>query len=246
MSKVMMKCVCTRSIHEYLNKHVSLLHRHSDFDEGKSVFTDYEKAVKKLCEEVLDMQKHDQIEAFEKYWTYYFYDRQQITGNSTIFKIGMDKFENIYEAFKIVGVSDEYQQKLNDFYFDYRNSNEIDLSFIKCLNYSPLKSDKEFLQVIKYFNQLNVTHNYNNSKEFLYFINKFIRGLGQVKLINSYKFYEKNELDDPINFKVELAYIEYSLGQLIKEIKRIKGIYNRLNFISFNEILEEIARWVPV
>lgn len=212
--------------------------------EGKSVFTDYENAVKKMCEEVLDKEKNEQMEAFRQYQHNFFNNNSIITDNRTIFRMGMHQFENIYEAFKIAEVDEEYRMKLNDFYFEYRNSNEIDLSLIKCLNNSLLKSDKEYLQLISYFRQLRVTSNFNKSKDFFYFVNRFIDGLSEAKLIVSYEYYRKMNFNKSLDYEKQLAFIEECLVQLIKEVQRTKMIYINIDLLEFVSTFKEIEKFI--
>ncbi|ARF16394.1 P-loop NTPase fold protein [Sporosarcina ureae] len=213
--------------------------------EGKSVFTDYENAVKKMCEEVLDIhESEEQKIAFRNYKINFFHTNQMISDNSTIFKMGMNSFENIFEAFKVVQVSEEYRIKLNEFYFKYRNTIEIDISLIKCLNYLPLNSDKQYIQVIKYFNQLHPITNFNTSKDFFYFIQKYIKGLAQVKLFNSYDYYWNREIEEPYNFQKEIAFNKERLDHLITEVKRTIELYEDLSLNALVLILKEVETFI--
>lgn len=208
--------------------------------EGKSMTSDFELAVKKMCEEVLDKPKLKQKEAFNNYLNEFFYTNKIIDDNTTIFKMGMDKFENLFEAFKIVNVSDEYRIKLYEFYFETRASNSVDLGLIKCMNYFPLNSDIEYLQVIKHFNAQNISGNFNNVTDFLFFVRKYIRALGDVEIINSYEHYERVGMDDIEDFDKEISYIKYAIKKILIEIENEMNIFSMYYLNKFINMMEEI------
>lgn len=88
-----------------------------------------------------------------------------------------------------------FNKSLIDFYFEYNNIKEFNLDLVKCMSYSPLKSNKEYLTILSYLNSLKVVGNLSDWKEFAVFLNKYIHALTDFSYIHSYKyFYDISEL----------------------------------------------------
>jgi len=178
--------------------------------EGKSLFTDYEFAIHKMCEDVLSKPLADQKIAFDEFWSYFYYGNQYVLDHTTIFKLGIDPYLHLFECFKVVDVTEENRLRLIDFYFEYVNVKNFNLDVLKCMNYNRLNTKKEYLKVISYLNKLEVVCNFENHPEFLRFLQIYMQALTRLRICHAREYFDDYS-------KFEQASTQITILELIKK-----------------------------
>ena len=195
--------------------------------EGKSIFTNFENAAKKLSDEVLSKPVSKQKEAFQNFWDYFFYSDNIITDNATIFKLGSSNFLELFKCFKVANIDNDMQLKLITFYFEYNDFKEFNLDLLKCMNYCPLKTTDEYLTILNYLNSLQVIGNLSEREEFFEFLNKYIHALTSFSYIHSYKYFY--DIKDYIKNQ---DYILMRFGELLEDLEKIKSRHHQVRLCS--------------
>lgn len=200
--------------------------------EGKSMFTDFEFAANKFNELVLNKPLSKQKEAFQHFWEYLFYSDGHVIDNITIFKIGHSKLLELFKCFKVINIDNSKQIKLIEFYFEHNDIKEFNLDVVKCMNYSPLKSTKEYLTILKYLGSLQIAGNFNKEGEFTFFLDKYIHALTRLSYIHSYKYF-----GDIGDFITDRDFMLNQLDRLLEDLKKVKFRHNQFLLSSTVEDL---------
>lgn len=207
--------------------------------EGKSIFTNFENAAKKLSDEVLSKPASKQKEAFQDFWDYFFYSDNIITDNATIFKLGSSNFLELFKCFKVANIDNDMQIKLITFYFEYNDIKEFNIDLLKCLNYCPLKTTDEYLIILNYLNSLQVVGNLSEREEFSEFLNKYIHALTSLNYIHSYQYFY--DIKDYIKSQ---DYILIRFEELLEDLEKMKFRHQQVNLYSTIVDLDVIIRFV--
>lgn len=171
--------------------------------EGKSMFTDYEFAIHKMCEDVLSKPLSNQKKAFEEFWSYFYHGNKYVLDHTTIFKFGMDPYLHLFECFKVVDVTEENRLKLIDFYFECTNVKTFNLDVLKCMNYNPLITKKEYLKVISYLNELDIVCNFEKHPDFLKFLQTYMQALTRFSICHVWEYFDDFSKFDSINVQID-------------------------------------------
>ncbi|MCG7336199.1 KAP family NTPase [Sporosarcina sp. ACRSM] len=190
--------------------------------EGKSVFTDYEFAVEKMCEDVLREPLANQKQAFEEFWSYFYYGDRYVMDHTTIFKFGRDPYLHLFECFKVVEVTEENRLRLIDFYFECTNVKTFNPDVLKCMNYNPLKTKKEYLKVISYLNELDIVGNFEKHPEFLRFLQTYMQALTRLSICHASEYFDDYSKFDQVDSQIVI--LERLKTQLVNTKNRHRSI----------------------
>lgn len=207
--------------------------------EGKSIFTDFEYAAKKISDEVLSNPVSKQKDAFHDFLNYFYYSDDIVTDNTTIFKMGSSSFLEIFKCFKVANIDNEIQIKLIDFYFEYNDNKEFNLDVVKCMSYCPLKTTEEYLKILSYLNSLKVVGNLSEKEEFTEFLNKYVHALKSLGFINSYDY-----VYDIIDLKINENFYVERIEKLLVDLEMVKSQHQGYGLITTFEELEVIILFV--
>lgn len=153
---------------------------------GRSEYTDQDRIVRLLQEQVLSQKPEEQEKAFEDLWGKIFRGEHWETeknDNGTIFKVGIPSMISLFQANRVAGINAEQWTKFLDFYFKYNEVTSITAELIECLNYCDLSQRKTFLYILKKFVALEVTGNMNHHRAYRTFLNHYLTelsGLGYI------------------------------------------------------------------
>ncbi|RKQ13972.1 P-loop NTPase fold protein [Ureibacillus endophyticus] len=206
--------------------------------EGKSIFTDFEFAVKKFSEDVLSKPVVEQKKAFQDFWNYFYYSDKIVLDNTSIFKFGTSNFLELFKCFKVANIDNDIQIKLIDYYFNNTN-NEFNLEVIKCMNYCPLHTTKEYLRILNHLNSLQVVGNLSKKEEFAVFLNKYIHSLTSLGYIHSYKYFY--DIKDFLN---NSDYILLKFRDLLKDLEKVKLRHQKFGILTTIEDLDVIIIFI--
>lgn len=215
----------------YKNAKISRIVRHLSYA-GTSVLNDYDYAVQRICYEVLDQDTVKQNQAFNNYLNEMYNSSTNLLDNKTIFLMGTSSFENIFEAFDLANAPKEKVDQLIEFYFRFTNNDKLDLKVLKILEKIPFKTHDTFMQVLHYFNSLNIEGNFNNNKEFFSFLNKYMSYFSQLSIIDTYDIYQHISINENIDYKNEITFLKRRLEKLVTEIE---GFEKSLEIDLFKE-----------
>lgn len=157
---------------------------------GKSDVTNAENFTAKFKEIVLSEPAEEQKEAFYIFENYFFNQNKHITEHSTLFKIGIQRFLNLFEAFKIANDDPDSWIYLIEFYFSNHPNNEFDLNTVRCLNFIPLQNEHDCIRILKKINNLKVTGNMIEYENFHDFLKKYFRALHKMNLVNAHRYFD--------------------------------------------------------
>jgi len=150
---------------------------------GKSGYTDSENAANLLCQNVLNKPSEEQTEAFNDFRKNMFNEKED---NRTIFRLGVNSFISIFQAFCIADVTADDWKRLIDFYFRYEEVSEVNANLISVLTYCDIANEAVYICVLEHFNRLRIVGNLNKFKPYSEFIVKYLRGLSSKGYIDIY------------------------------------------------------------
>ncbi|SMB88811.1 KAP family P-loop domain-containing protein [Desulfonispora thiosulfatigenes DSM 11270] len=202
--------------------------------QGKSQFTDYEYVGRKFIEEVLNRPDTEILKAYEQFNNSLFYKNDQETDNSTIFKMGVSSFIELFKSFRILDVPDYHQVGLVNIYFKVEKIKDIDDELIQTLNYCNLGTKKGYIGILNNFNKLNVIGNLNDEECFANFLKMYIRALSSLGYINTGGFSNIFFYEKVIEYK---KYVMKDLKGIIEKIHKVK---HKLSlFLELKELDDE-------
>lgn len=146
---------------------------------GTSELTDKENAIRKFKNEVLCKSDDEQDRAWNAYWRD-MYDENLFPDNRSIFLLGIGSFFSLFQAMEVCGATEDEWKRLLDFYIrQYQKGSNADLtvSVIDCLGHFPYRSPQCLLQMIRFFNQLEIIANFNHEKSFYQFLQRIVKAL---------------------------------------------------------------------
>lgn len=219
---------------------------------GKSGYTNYENAAKLLIKNVLNRPLENQQESFAKFRN----DMYKNEGdNRTIFRIGLNSFISIFQAFCVTSVIATDWKKLIDFYFSNEKITQIDADLISVLNYCDIKDEAIYIWVLEKFNNLTIVGNLNSFAPYTSFIVKYSENLSRIGYINTSALdmiFDKGNIGDDVDIvcdvfrnlendlqslcnRIPLEEAKIKLNTVINFIKKNKELIkakNRLDFIE--------------
>lgn len=155
---------------------------------GRSEYTDQDRIVRLLQEQVLSKKPEEQEKAFEDLWGKIFRGEHWETeknDNGTIFKVGIPSMISLFQANRVAGINAEQWTRFLDFYFKYNEVTSITAELIECLNYCDLSQRKTFLYILKKFVALEITGNMNHHRAYRTFLNHYLTALSGLGYIDT-------------------------------------------------------------
>lgn len=209
---------------------------------GTSEITNAQNAVDKLVEEVLCETGEKQQKAWEKYLSD-MYNGNLRKNTSTIFRIGVNAYLSLFQAFKVCDMDSKKWSAFLKFYFlQYeRKEKNITLQLIDNLNYCDTYNKQLFFQIIRFFNQLQVDGNFNRDKSYKQFFESYmgaVATLGYSKKHDYWMFQMGSLLSDNLGFAVNL--LESLRNDLLEQVTRQpfdfvkEEFYDCIHFVEKN------------
>lgn len=215
---------------------------------GKSEYTDRENAVKKFIHDVLDKDCFKQKEAYESFNKDMFYENLYKDDNKTIFKIALNSWFSIFQAFFVSNVDKATWIKLIDFYFEFCAIKEIDHNLVATLRYCNISSNTVYIHILEKFNKLSIIGNMNDKNYYRSFLISYLRNLSSLSYIDTYdlEFIENcsetgvnvnaaNMTLDRLNRKLDLLKERITIGIVSKDIDIIIEFITKNKEIINNE-----------
>lgn len=196
---------------------------------GTSAITNAENAVKKLMEDVLSKDPAEQEAAWYAYMDDMYYDHLP-KGNRTIFLIGKKMFGALFEAMCIGNVGEKTWNAFLRFYFTQYKKKEITKELLSNLCYCNLRSKNNFFLIIRFFNDLRIERNFNDTEEYRQFFTHYMSHmavLGYCKHMEYWMF----ELSQPLKGQTD------TVMRLLLELKKDLG--KRRADIQADYVLQE-------
>jgi hypothetical protein len=156
---------------------------------GRSQFTNYEKAVEIFIDEVLSKRDNKEQEKGKKMFNNILFQNNLID-NRSIFKLGTNDQAELFKAFNVAeNVTENEKVKLINFYFSQKPDNIISEYLISTLNYVQLRSRKEYLAILKHFNDLKIEGNLNRFDSFSTFFRKYLSAISELGFLETSDYF---------------------------------------------------------
>lgn len=169
-------------------------------ENGVSELSDVRAFAEKFIKQVL-LQSEQQ-----KAWVTFqndAYDNKIFKDNHTIFLIGVSQFITLARALFLNHSNSDIWLRFIKFYFNETDYKSINYNFIVVCNYIDLQNPQILFYIIEKFIKLKVVGNLNNTIEYWYFLNKYIKCITYFGYMNHVLFdfldFDCNKnLTDPI------------------------------------------------
>lgn len=212
---------------------------------GTSELTDKENAILKFKREVLSKSGKEQQDAWDSY-CHDMYEESLSPDNRTIFHLGIDPLFSLFQAMEVCGATGNEWQRLLDFYItQYQKiaGSFLTRSFIDCLGRFPYRSPHSLLQMIRFFNQLEITTNFNHEKSYFQFLQLVVKALLLFGFVN----YDHTELLQLSSREDDLKVcLEEFFSRLRADLKKCMDVWDveKYDVIvdDFNAILEFVRK----
>ena len=212
---------------------------------GTSELTDKENAILKFKREVLSKSGKEQQDAWDSY-CHDMYEESLSPDNRTIFRLGIDPLFSLFQAMEVCGATGNEWQRLLDFYIrQYQKiaGSFLTRSFIDCLGRFPYRSPHSLLQMIRFFNQLEITTNFNHEKSYFQFLQLVVKALLLFGFVN----YDHTELLQLSSREDDLKVcLEEFFSRLRADLKKCMDVWDveKYDVIvdDFNAILEFVRK----
>lgn len=156
---------------------------------GRSQFTNYEKAVEIFIDEVLSSSDIEEQKVGYKKFHQILYSNNLID-NRTIFKMGTNNQAELFKAFNIAEkVTENEKIDLIKFYFSQKPDDIIEPYLIDTLNYVLLQSKEEYLTILSYFNNLEIEGNLNRYSSFSTFFKKYLSAISELGFLETTDYF---------------------------------------------------------
>ena len=203
---------------------------------GTSELTDIENAVQKLQQEVLNKEKAEQENAWEKY-TADMFNQNLWKDNKTIFLLGTDPFLSLFKAMRTVRAGENQWTAFLSFYFSQylKKHKTISVELVDNFNYCNLHYKNVYFQVIHFINGLETAGNMNNEKSYWDFFENYMGAaaiLGYLSHMESWMFKFPDTTENNCDFAKSL------LKNAEKELEQKKE-KQKLDYVTedFSEII---------
>ncbi|MGE7911559.1 P-loop NTPase fold protein [Lysinibacillus xylanilyticus] len=197
--------------------------------QGTSALTDSEYAKKKFIEEVLLRPLSEQREAYNKFNKDLFNMDYIIDDQTTPNKIGKSSLLTLFEIFKVVNADNEMQLKLIDFYFNCNEISEFNRDVLKCLNNCTINTKEEYFKILRYIVELKVICNFEDYKEFLDFLKKYMQALTRMKIYNAWEYFDDYSKFHKLNDQI------FILTKIRDDLKSIRLHHQSLGVLNTHE-----------
>ncbi len=211
---------------------------------GKSEYTDYEIATKKLITDVLSKPKSDQKSAYESFSNDMYHNKYDKKDNKTIFRLGIPEFISLSQALSVSNITNDNWKDFLNFYFYYTERNIIDIDVIQVLNYCNLTSKEVYLYILNKFNQLDIIGNMNSIASYRNFLKKYLRAMSSLEYVNTPEIWR---LDLPEDMLLDLFVIEDAVKYIKKDIITMKNKINiKVIQTELNTLMEFINKNISI
>jgi hypothetical protein len=200
---------------------------------GKSEYTDYESAGRKLIDNVLKKPENEREKAFRSFENDLYFSEENESDNRTINMMGIPFFIDLFKAFRVLRDGGQYTKELVDLYFEVGKIDAISPEVIQILNYALLPDIGTYVHMLKKINNLEVTGNMNTAECFFKFINKFLGdALPNLGIISTRDY-----------FIFEAEFTRGKIERSVDELDKIKNEIENLkaNLLNFEIIKDDIG-----
>lgn len=150
---------------------------------GKSEYTNYEKFVRAMDDEVLSETSRLRESRYGKLLEKMFNGKIE-RDNHTIFRIAIPSMLETFYAYEIYENDPDNWIKLIDFYFKRENITEITPGLIRILCRCNLSYKEVYLHIIKIFNNLQVIGHLKDEMRYLEFLDKYLSAIASLRYIS--------------------------------------------------------------
>lgn len=229
---------------------------------GKSEYTDNENAVRDFIDTVLSKPAESQKEAYNAFYHRMVNGDSYKNDNTTIFRIGLNSYFSLFQAFLVSDVGTDNWLKFIDFYFQNSELDSITLDLIANMRYCDITNNRVYIHILSWFNQLNVVGNFNSEISYKLFLMKYLRALSSLSYISTEELSvidNGNVVEDELisvenalivlNHKLELLAKNVHVGIVIGDIEVIlQFIEKNIRIVSHSEKykLQEVSPEVSV
>ena len=153
---------------------------------GTTEFTDCENAVREMERMVLGKPTEDQKVAFEEFFTKFYNEDMEKSGNNSVFRFGIPAFVSLFHAFSVVCNNVESWQKLVALYFEtHRPDITIDSELISILNDCRVDYKELYLNLVRRFIDIPIVGNLYRLKSYRKFLESYLGAISRLGYIDT-------------------------------------------------------------
>ena len=206
---------------------------------GKSEYTDYEKAAQLMNELVLNVPIEKQEAGYKNFCEILFHQNFKKKDNSTIMRLGIPSEFPIFEAFNIYENDEKQWIKLLDFIFAHEKIDSITSELIVSLNKCLYTNKNVYLHILKLFNELKIIGNFNKNKSYKIFLKNYFSVLSGFCDTRFIRFINNEKSDTELNKQF------MTTEHLPNCILELTDLQNTIPFITeMNNDIEIIKKFI--
>lgn len=200
---------------------------------GNSEYSDMEAFITRLKQEVLFKNSIRRREAWNHLCNDAYYTKIR-KNNTTLFKIGIDRYLPIFQALRVVGAKDEEWISWLEFYFEEQGANGITVEMIENLNYCDVSRRKIYQYTITQFCKCTVKGNFKDVKGYSRFLSNYLGAIFRIG-------YSDNYVLEPWRFE-EYLYVgkDEQLFEGLCDAK--KALQNEIEMIQYEWLKSELQK----
>lgn len=206
---------------------------------GKSEYTDYEKAVQLMNELVLNVPIEKQEAGYKNFCEILFQQKFKKKDNSTIMRLGIPSEFPIFEAFNIYEKNEKQWIKLLDFIFAHEKIDSITSELVVSLNKCLYTNKNVYLHILKLFNELKIIGNFNKNKSYKIFLKNYLSVLSGFCDTRFIRFINNEKSDTELNK-------QYMTTELLPNcILELTNLQNAIPFMTeMNNDIDIIKKFI--
>lgn len=219
---------------------------------GRSNHTDMQEFVLRMDSEVCSQKEDKQQQAFSRLCEDYYYGKGFSAPDiHTVFRFGMDRYFEIFRAYRgCMATADQWKRLLN-FYFRSDTDNRIDTDYLETINYCDLSNKEVYFMVLRNFLDREIVANPGNIQAYRCFLKTYIRKMASLGFTNTPEveiidIFEpgtilgadllRQELFSPMKKRLELL-----LKDLQPFTKAVDDVRMLIDFLDKNQTLLNVA-----
>ncbi len=144
---------------------------------GRSEYTNMEKVVDKIYQDVLVKPPFEWKEAEQKFLQDMFMEENVGKDNESFFLYGVKWQVFIFQAFRTIGASEEQWLALLKYYFARRVDKTIEYDLMDVLHYCDMRHKKVLFMVVEEFLKYRIIGNLNKEKNYYTFLKEALKGI---------------------------------------------------------------------